>query len=141
MSFATEGQAIRSRIATQWGSTTDIAWPNGAYIPTLGSAWIRVTIRNGESMQPYLGPGSKRRSAGVVLVEVFVPSDRFDSAVRALVDSVAAMFRNAQHDGITYREPSAREAAGQIRAEGAAGQEEPWYRWIVEIPYYRDWTP
>lgn len=132
MSFAAEGAAIRARIAAQWGATTPISWPNVEFDPTPGTSYLRVTIRNGESLQPYLGLTSKRRSAGVVMGEVFVASNAADGTARTLADTFAAIFRNVQVAGITFREPSAREAALQ---------EEPWYRWIVEAPYYRDWAP
>lgn len=137
MTFAAEGLAIRSRIAALW-TDTSIAWPNRPFSPATGTAYLRVTIRNGDSLQPYLGKTSQRRSVGVVIGDVFAPSVKADNsgmgdnAARVLADSFAAMFRNSEHDGIVYREPSAREAALQ---------EEPWYRWIVEVPYYRDWTP
>jgi hypothetical protein len=111
---------------------TAVSWPNQEFTPATGTPYLRLTVRNGESGQPYLGIASKRRSAGVVFGEVFVPSGKGDGAARGLADAFAAMFRNVQHDGITYREPSPREALVQ---------EEPWYRWIVEVPYYRDWLP
>lgn len=132
MTWATEGLAIRSRVASLW-TDTSIAWPNRPFTPTVGTAYLRLTIRNGDSLQPYLGKTSKRRSVGVVIGEVFAPVATIgDNSARTLADSFAAIFRNAEHDGITYREPSAREAPYQ---------EEPHYRWIVEVPYYRDWSP
>lgn len=137
MTFSAEGLAIRSRIASLW-SATSVAWPNRPFTPTQGTAYLRVTIRNGDSLQPYLGKTSQRRSVGVVIGDVFAPSvaadnsGMGDNAARVLADTFAAMFRNAEHDGIVYREPSAREAEFQ---------EEPHYHWIVEVPYYRDWTP
>lgn len=132
MSFAAEGTAILNRIMTQWAGATPISWPNVNFTPAAGQSHVRVTIRNGTSLQPYIGKHSKRRSVGVVFGEVMVPENTGDGSARGLADDFAALFRDVRVSGITFGEPSARQSTLQ---------EKPWFRWLVEVPYYRDWSP
>lgn len=127
--YAAEGTTIRTRFSNEW-STTDIAGPNDGYTPTQGTAWVRLTIRDGDASQ--LALLGRRRATGVVFVEIYLPEETGDATARTHADSISDIFRRQIVSGILFREPMAREAVTQ---------EPGWYRWIVEIPFQADSNP
>lgn len=131
MSFATEANAIRSRFSTEWGATTSIAWPNVAFTPTTGTAWVRLSILPSGADQAEIGVAGSRtfRHDGTVLIEVFVPENSGDGQARTYAEQAAAIFRGVTAGGVRYGAPHT-----VTNGNDGAG----WFVVSVWCPYMRD---
>ena len=132
------GNAIRTRFKADWivlgpVPRTPIAYDNGRYEPVDGTAWVRLSILDGDAEQADLAPSPRMRHVGLVVVGIFVPSGKLDGAARALGDAAAAIFRRlvlptAAGDKILFRAPAYR----------VIGTEPPWHQASVTTAFYRD---
>lgn len=135
MSFATHAASARGRFNTAWGSTTPVAWPNVAYTPTPGTAWVRFTILPATARQTGLAQGSsatgsrRYREGGLIVVQVFTPENQGDGANNTLCETVAAAFRGVTADGIRYSGPQGEAPRVVTVGNDGAG----WYQQNVEV--------
>jgi len=132
MTAAVEREAVGT-ILSAW-TATQIAWPNRKFDPPTKASWIQVSIQSGDAAQIELGASKVvHRHPGIVLVQVFVPTDWGDKTALDLGDSVAALFRRQRMsytDGsIVFRSPVVR----SIGVDGAL------YQVNVSIPFVRDY--
>lgn len=129
MSYATEGQAIRSHVSSNW-TQTPVQFPNAAFDPVPGQPWARLAILPVAAERLCVGdPPTVRRHTGLAVFQVFVPPDTGDGAVRDLVDTATAMFRDPGIVGLKFREPEARN-------EGL--DDFGWVGWTIETSFERD---
>lgn len=145
MSFVTEVQTIQTRFATNWptyvGGTVQnplipVAYENVDFTPPEQSgisqgAWVRLSIRNGDSNQISFGGGDKglHRAMGLIIVQCFVPEGKGEFLVRQLADYASAIFRSvSMSNGIKTKSP-------RVSYQGNSGG---YYQLNVEVPYWRD---
>lgn len=140
--------AIESRFLTMWTADatnlrTPVALENVPYLPVLVSgsatgslpkppnnaAWVRLTIREGESRQIELRDTTPlRRSSGVIIVQIFVPRGTGTDASADYADLLPAIFERKQFGGITTR----------TQRTTIVGDTEHWWQRNVSFPYQRD---
>lgn len=128
-SYATEQQAILTRIQDNWTEEVDVAWPNTQFDPA-GAAHLEPIVNRQDAFNADLTPSPNRRvrHPGLLTLNVRVPLGTGDGEALRLADVAAALFRNVSFDGITFRAPTVRDI----------GEEGPWYRVQVDCPFYRD---
>lgn len=119
--------AVKARFAANW-THTSIAYGNDVFTPTVGTAWVRVTMLDGSGQQTSLGSTSLDRHAGVLVVQVFTPVGEGDDRARWLADQAAAIFRKVTVSGVLFQVP------GVTRV----GRTETWLQMNVACPYQRD---
>lgn len=132
MSHAAAASSIRSRLNAQW-NTTSIAWPNQDFSPTVGTAYVRPTIRFNSAGQFTLGPDGIKRVSGALEVEVFVPSNSPTGTAWTYADTIGALFQRKTISDVRFWDYNAEVAE---LPEG-----EPWFRLMVEVPFYYDDEP
>lgn len=129
MSFQVEHNELRTRFSQQIG-TTPVAWPNVAYVPIVGTLWVRFNVVDGESTRTTIGATTNNvRSLGLVIVQIFAPLDKGNAAALAKADAVAAIFRDWCGSTVRCRTPS-------IKEVGPDGN--GWYQVNVSVPFQRD---
>jgi len=128
MSYESEASAIESRFSTQWGSTTLVEYDNVQFVPTPGTAYVKLEIHNGKAVRAGLGPAYTQRSPGIISINIFTGRDGGSREGRVLADSVAAVFRDWKSSGITCEMPT-------ITRLGDVGD---WFVYNVSTPFYRD---
>ena len=128
--FEDAQKAIETRFTTQWAAATEVAYDNVVYTP--GSTvveWVRLNVLTGISTVASLGGATNLyRSVGVVVVQVFVKEGEGARKALLLADTVAAIFRGIQADGVLYRAPSI----------DRIGPSDGWYQINVNIPFQWD---
>jgi len=129
MTFLAEIKAIEGRLKTAWTTTTPIRYENMEYTPTPGTAWIEITVSNGESFQPDINNDApKYRNLGIIGINIYVPKGTASHIARGYCDTLAAIYRSKQFDGIVCRTPEIQ----------YIGTEEQWAVYNVSTPFYRD---
>jgi len=127
MSLATARRDIEKRLADNWG-TTAIAYDNVDFSPPQGAAWIRLALLDGDAFRVTIGNPGTHRQTGIILLMIFVPLSEGTHVVRQYADTLSALFRDVQFNGITCREAS----------PVNVGAVEGWYQYHVNIPYFYD---
>lgn len=133
MGFAGVRAAVEQRFQSTWGSTSAVAYDNAPFdVPKQyrdRSPWVRLTILSGAGRRADLGQTVRHhRSVGVVVVQVFVVEDSGAETALSLADIAAAVFRDAQFSGMTFRTP-------QLERVGAR---DGWHQVNVVCPYQWD---
>lgn len=125
--------AVRNRILTGWTSTS-VSWEGfnaGGFSPTADEAWIRPSVQTGGA--GWVGIGGTRaraRTAGVVIVEVFVPVAAGVATGLPLCDALIDLFDQWSSGGLRFREKAYAREIGRV--EGG------WWKWNVYAPWHRD---
>lgn len=127
MSYAVEQKAILSHLAANW-TTTPVAYPNAAYKPVTGAAWLEARVIRQDAFNVDLVPNRRVRHPGLVSLTLHVPANQGDGAALEMADTLAAVFRNRNVSGCLFRAPTVR----PVGTDGA------WYRVQVDAPYWRD---
>lgn len=126
--FGAEGDYLRNRFDSQWGSTTDIAWGNMAYTPG-DDPWVRFSVTHSGADRMNPGTNPIRRHDGMVQVEVFVPLNDGEDEVDDYCDRAAEIFRDhTSQQGLRFRSP-------YVVTVGRNGK---WFKKDVLIPFVRD---
>jgi hypothetical protein len=135
MGFEIVRSAIESRLDTNWGSTTDIAWENVRFEATQDEYWIRPTILEGEAEQITLESTPLYRTIGLLTIGVFAPEGEGTAQARTHADSLAAIFRGAKFSGLTFWTPTITRAGTGVTQTGANNG---WFQLNVDTPFYYD---
>jgi hypothetical protein len=101
---------LRQRLNDNW-SATGIDWSDfnaKPYKPAPTAAWIRPTLRGGDTFRASLGPNARRRTIYTWAVQVFVPEGQGDATLRSYMEQVGDLFRDYQTSGVTCLTPSFR---------------------------------
>lgn len=137
MGYTTEEQAIMTRVSTEWGSTTPVAWPNVDFDPETEAKsgndwlpWVRISVirGTGSAVQADIAESPRHRHFGTLSADVFSPQGAGTAPALTLADSFAASFRSVTAGGITYRTPSMT----------TVGSDGVWHQVNVSVPFYRD---
>jgi len=103
--YADMRTAIEPHVASEWGETTVIAWPNAPFTPPEDEAWIQIAILPGMAAAATLGPGGSNQLIGLVHVNVFVPKAGGSADAWELVDQVRDLFNRRTIGNIRFRAP------------------------------------
>ena len=125
-SYATEQEAILSRLSTGW-STTPVSWPNKPYKPTEGTAYIEPVVNRFEAFKSEITRPPQVYHPGLLTVVIRVPLNQGELTAIGYGDTIAALYRNLTTDQITYRDPTVR----------TFGRDGAWYLVQVDIPFTR----
>lgn len=137
MGFADNTQVIRERFNTEW----PLAQPNVPYtidnqgqddstFPGRDSAWVRLTILDGEGEQVEMGMTRRWRRPGVVEVQVFVPAGDGDGLSAELCDTVRDIFEGRTISGVIFRATSRRRVG--------RGRDSAWVQWNASTSFQAD---
>lgn len=132
MNFEDLANTIRTRYKTQVADTQSLPtqYDNQDFTPPDQAIWARLTILPGESFKVSSGGqgGSRFRTPGVMIVQIFQPFGQGDKEGLELADVVKTAFRSMNVDSVTYRTPL-------ISTIGRTG---PWWQINVNCPFYND---
>ena len=96
--------AIEARFKTNWTATV-ISWDNVPYTPTPRTAFVRLIINDVDVYQASMGTTPCHRFIGIIHITIMVPVGTGTHVARGYADTAAAIFRNANFDGIQCRSP------------------------------------
>lgn len=81
---------FKAAFATALSPSVAVQFDNIPFTVPGSREWVKLTISNGESGRRAMGVNAKRRHAGVVFVQVFVPADAGTKRARIIADAVVA---------------------------------------------------
>lgn len=133
MGYAAAEQAIREHFVDEWPDLTTISYTfdnagDNNDFPTRGSAWVRVSIVQGEARQVEHGITRRFRRAGVVVVQIFTPAGSGTGDALTLADYVRDVFEGRTINGVLFR-------ATSVDRVGIDG---PWYQINARTPFQAD---
>ena len=119
---------LLSAFTTAWASRTPVTFDNESFNPPSDGAWLRTVIRNTDSAQETLGRVTNRKfeRIGVVLTQVFTPSNGGTSEADALSMAVRDIFEGTRIGGVVLNNVV-------IREIGVDGK---WYQVNVEASFF-----
>lgn len=110
MGFAATEAIIRSRFDTEWtaaGRTEPILFDNqGDDNVVRDSAWVRLTVLPGESRQVEMGNTRRWRRSGIVVIQIFIPTNTGTGLAQELGDAVLEIFEGLTVSGVIFRATS-----------------------------------
>lgn len=127
MSFSTARRDIEKRLDANW-ATTPVAFENVKFNPPNDSPWVKLRIFENSVNRINIGSPGFHRAQGTIIVEIYTLLGTGSNTGRSYADTIAAIFRDAQFNGITCREASV-EIAGEING---------WWQTNVSIPFFWD---
>lgn len=132
MSYAAAHAAIRQRFETEWGSTTDVQYPNKKF-KTPDASWVRLNIAEATSRWASFGDpdNNTERNLGQVTVQIFTASGEGEGVGLELADQARSVFR------------SWRDASSGVRFlvppyARVIGVDKKWYQINVVAPFQFD---
>ena len=125
--------ALEQQVANVSGipSTGNRAWENVKFIPTTGTAWVRMALVPVTSRPAVLGPAPQIRHDGSFLVTLHLPEGTGAAGADALADAVRAAF--TVDTGLTSGGTTVR---FQYAERSVAVLDAPWYIVTVSISWY-----
>ena len=127
MSFATARRDIEKRLSDNW-ATTKIGHDNVDFTPPNDDYWVKLRIFEDTANRMNIGTPGVHRVSGTIVVEINGPLNQGTQIIRGYADTIAAIFRDAQFNGITCREA----------VPANVGEVNGWYRYNVSIAFYYD---
>jgi hypothetical protein len=111
-------------------TTTDIEYQNIQYDLDRTKSFIRVNIFRGDAPQKTMGgpTGNTFRQLGVIVIQIFVPSDNGTKDANDIASELCTIFRNKQFDGVTCYSPGINDI----------GDVEGWYQINVNCDFHYD---
>lgn len=125
--------ALEQQIATVSGipSTANRAWENVKFVPTTGTAWVKMALVPVTSRPAVLGPAPQIRHDGSFLVTLHLPEGAGPAGADALADAVRAAF--TVDTGLTSGGTTVR---FRYAERSVAVLDTPWYIVTVSISWY-----
>jgi hypothetical protein len=136
MTYQSEANTIRARLAT-WGGSATVVWDgfnSPLAEPPANASWIRPVILDaGAERIAFRGDGASRsRHQGLLKIQVFVPAGAGDDVGPALCDSLISHFDRWSSGGVIFRR------RGEAERIGSDLGLRPFYQWAVTLPFHRD---
>ncbi len=127
MSFETIRQTITSKLNDDYTGGYSIEWPNTEITKPKNDLWFRFGIAGPDEERSEIGR-SAYTAVGLIQFQVFAPKNTGLKKSAALVDELAAIFRDKEFDGVS--------------CDGAsitvAGVEDAWHQTNIIIPFESD---
>lgn len=128
MNAATTMRIIEQTLATRWGTTTDIAWPNIPYTPPASASWLKVDVVWGNGV--FATKDSWNRTTGILQLAIFAHVGSGDGTLLSLVEQARLIF-NRQRLAAPYQSVMFGAASGPVMRF-----EESWRSAIVTTPFF-----
>lgn len=108
MSLTTTLTDLTAHFKTQWGTTTQVAWPNVEFDMSKYPEFVTFDVSFGNEKQASAGSPTNNiyRQRGIVSVRIFTSLNRGAKRAMQLADQVAAIFRTKNISGIVMYAPS-----------------------------------
>lgn len=121
-------QAIESRFATQWGTTTPIKYENVSLTePTVN--YVELYVRHSiEKHKGFDGHTHLFRRPGVISIHIRTKMNLGVRPALLLAESAATVFRAKEFSGVRCKEATVHEM----------GEDNGWYLVIVSINFFTD---
>jgi hypothetical protein len=123
MGLEADRVVIEGMLNSGW-ATTDIAWDNVEYVPTIGQSYVILNVLPGEDQSSTV---QSYKQIGLVIIQIFTPVDVGTAVARGYADTLAGIFRRVTQSGINFRMPTFTQV----------GERDSWYQINVSIPYNR----
>ena len=125
--------ALEQQIATISGipSSANRAFENAKFIPTTGTAWVKMALVPVNSRPAVMGPAPQIRHDGSFFVTLHMPEGTGPAGADALADAVRAAF--TVDTGLTSGGTTVR---FRYSERGVAVLDAPWYIVTVSISWY-----
>lgn len=125
--------ALEAEIANVSGvpAAAQRCWENVRFEPTVGTAWVRMTLLPGETRPATMGANPQIRYNGLFQVDIFRPEGEGPGTAEALADAVRDRFNvetTLTSGSITVR--------FNWSEKRAAIPDSPWYQVPVLISWY-----
>ena len=130
MTFAAIEQTVQQRMSANW-TATKIEWQNTEFEPELGTSFISVTILPGnDEIAGIAGTdsGNMYRKVGVVFFSIFVPVNTGTRQAYTYADTLTALFRGQEINGIRFRQIEVNEV----------GEANGWFQVNLSIAFEAD---
>ena len=88
-----------SRFNTAWGTRTEIEWPN-TQVSHSDVPFVRFSVMITASRNGTIGPSSKKRVKGFIVVQIFVEFGDGYADAYSLAGHVFDVFENQQFNGV-----------------------------------------
>lgn len=98
--------AIMATLSSNWGITTAIDYPNQQFFAPSNAAWIRPTIKFGDSFVGELGNDGVGLRTGILMISIFVPAGSGTKTANGYSNTLETIFRRADINGVIFDEPS-----------------------------------
>lgn len=129
MTLDEEREYIESRFQDNWAGATPISWENFPFRPASSDTeWVEFQVLHGTEQNISIETTPKYRRSGFININVYVLKDTGASRIRTLVANAAAIFRNADFNGVQCY-------AAEITS---LGDSDRWYKYNISIQYYTD---
>lgn len=105
MSYSTVIRDIEQRLQDNW-AVTKVASPNVPLSPKPKSteSWLRLRLFNDVATRITIGTPGTHRVSGTLVIEIFTPENKGSRLGYTYGDTLAALFRDVQFNGITFQE-------------------------------------
>ena len=141
MALSTTYDTILTRFKAQMDTLrplVPIAWPNMPFDPLTDfnsathQGWARIAIQAGEQNQASIGGTRTRRwrQVGLILVQVFTPTDVGANTAIAIADDVGTALRGVTISGVVFK-------ASSVIPIGRE-DDEPFYQVNITTPFRYD---
>lgn len=129
MSFATVTRDIEARIVANWATTVIDINDNADFTPPgHDTPYVKLRIMNEDTQRKNIGNPGLHRTPGMIAVYVFTPLNTGTRLGQEYAETIGAIFRDLQFNGITCREASVKDV----------GEYEGRWQTNVLIPFYWD---
>lgn len=129
MSFATVTRDIEARLAANWATTVIDMNENADFTPPgYDTPYVKLRILNESTERKNIGNPGLHRTMGTIAVNVFTPKNTGTRTGQGYAETIGALFRDQQFNGITCREAHVTDI----------GEYEGRWQTNVLIPFYWD---
>lgn len=97
--------AIMATLSSNWKTTTVVDYPNQPFTAPSNAAWIRPTIKFGNSFVGELGDDGVGLRTGILMLSIFVPPGTGIKTANGYAHNLETIFRRADLDGVRFDEP------------------------------------
>lgn len=98
----TANLAILARVDAQWGTTTDVAWPNVDFNPPDQDQWLRVDVVWGDGFLETMETTGSNRLYGFVQLTLFGPQGAGLGALMTNIDTARDMLNRWSGSGVSF---------------------------------------
>lgn len=96
MSFEEQSKLIETIFKTGWAARTAVAWDNQPFnepAPATGTAWVRFSIRAGDTLPASVGR-TMSRTRGIAYLQIFVPKNSGNRVAKGHAEFFRGIFRH-----------------------------------------------